>query len=300
MLQDTPTRLLEQGEPVPEGWQPLVNLQLPDGTMSTARAEAISKSPRTPAEIESHIRVNVKRPLPRLLGRAPMHGRTMVLCAYGPSLRETWRSAVAEQGDLWTVSGAHAFLLERGVEPAFHTDVDPRPHKAHFLDGPTDIRTRYYLPSRCSPETFARVEGKDVTLYHIKCKNEKEVIDVVEPGAFLVPSAITAGLVALQLGLVLGYRKFLIYGMDGSADPRNTSLKHSGAHPNVTEGFESLVEIEGRGFATNMLMLLAVDDFFAIATQWEPGTFEFRGDGMLPWIARVSLRQHTVESVNGS
>lgn len=276
---------------VEEAPQPFVSLVMPDGRVSYAQAEAISKTPKTPEEVAGHIITNLARPLPRLTARVPAHTRPMILCGYGPSLRETWRAAVAEDGDLWTVSGAHALLLSKGVQPMFHTDVDPRPHKAHFLDGPADTRTRYYLPSRCAPEMFDRVAGKDVTMYHIKCKDEKAVILAREPGALIIPSAITAGLVALQLGIVLGYRKFIIYGMDGSADPRDEQ-KHGGDHPNKAEPFNSLVEVEGRQFATNMLMLLAVNDFFSIATDWEVGTFEFRGDGLLPWTEKVSRRQH--------
>lgn len=293
MDQSTPTRLVEQGDPIPDGWQPLINLQLPDGRRSTARAEAISCPPRTQAEIEASIRTNMARGLPVLTGRGAMRSEAMVLCCYGPSFRDTWRAAVAEKGDLWAVSGAHSFLLERGVEPAYYTDVDPRPDKVCYLDAPPGTRTRYFLPSRCHPSFFEKCAGRDVTMYHVKCKQEKEVILSLTPEAFIVPSAITSGLTAIQLGLVLGYRKFYIYGMDGSADPTNIARKHAAAHPNVTEPFDSLVEIEGRQFATNMLMLLAVDDYFAIASQWEVGTFEFRGDGMLPWIERVARGEHT-------
>lgn len=299
MLNSTPTKLIEPGQPIPEGWQPLVNLQMPDGRSSTARAEAVSMPPRTPAEIEASIRANMARGLPVLRARAPLKQQPMILCCYGPSFRDTWRSAVAEKGDLWAVSGAHRFLLDKGVEPQFFTDVDPRPDKVCFLDAPPGVRTKYYLPSRCHPSFFDKVAGRDVTMYHVKCKQEKDVIWSVDPGVFVVPSAITSGLTAVQLGLVLGYRKFLIYGMDGSTLTSGVESKHAGEHPNKTEAYDSIVEIEGRMFATNMLMLLAVEDFFAIASEWEVGTFEFRGDGMLPWIERTARRQHTLTEAPG-
>jgi hypothetical protein len=116
------------------------------------------------------------------------------------------------------------------------------------------------------------------------------VIHECEDDAYVIPSAITAGLCALQLGLVLGYRSFDIFGMDGSASDKGE--KYPGAHPNPNEPFNCLVEIHGRMFSTNMLMLLALEDYFAIATQWPTGTFRFHGDGMLPWVERVARRAH--------
>ena len=289
MLQDT--RLHQRSEPIPEGWKPLIDFVLPDGQHTTTYKAAEGRGARPADQIYDSIRANCARGLPELSARVSPHARRMVLCCYGPSLRHTWRLAAAEHGDLWTVSGAHHFMLSKGVRPAFHTDVDPRDHKACFVEQPTCDTTHFYAPSRVSPLYLDHLLERNATLYHIKCKQEADVVRACLPDAYLVPSAITAGLCAVQLGLVLGYREFSIYGMDGSASPRDGE-KYLGPHPNEKEPFNSLVEIEGRKFATNMLMLLALDDYFAIASDWPMGTFTFHGDGMMQWVEKVARRAH--------
>lgn len=285
------TRLLPPEAPIPDGWKPLVDFIMPDGEHKDVHAVVKGFGARVPDEIYASIRTNMARGLPALPGRAPAHSRAMVLCCYGPSLADTWRLAAATPGDLWTVSGAHHFMLGKGVKPAFHTDVDPRDHKAKFVEAPTCDSTHFYIPSRASPRYFDNLRDRNVTLYHLRCKDEVSTITAIDPKAYICRSAITAGLCAVMLGTILGYREFHLFGMDGCA---TDGRKYLGEHPNAAEPFDCLVEIHGRTFATNMLMLLALNDFFAIATQWPMGSFHFYGDGMLAWaekMARTPLEQ---------
>jgi hypothetical protein len=177
-------------------------------------------------------------------------------------------------------------MLSKGVEPEFHSDVDPRDHKACFVEPPTCTNTHFYIPSRASPRYFDNLRDRRVTMFHVKCKDEVRVIKEIDPAAYICRSAITAGLCTAQLLLTLGYRRIEVFGMDGSADA--AGRKYLADHPNQNEPFSSLVEIHGRIFATNMLMLLAIDDFFAIATEWPMGTFRFHGDGMMQWVERIA------------
>ena len=247
--------------------------------------------PRTDEQIADSIRANSARGL-RVLGEAyPPHDRLAVVVCYGPSLTYTWEGIRDEGGDIWTTSGAHAFLVTRGIHVFGHTDVDPRPHKARVLTA-LDFRTHFYIPSRVHPDYMARmVLVQNKTLYHVGVPAEERVLEEVAPGRPRVPCAITAGLCLVQLLLHLGYRRFVIYGMDGSA-PEGTA-KHAGDHPNKAEPFDSEVEIGGRCFHTNMLMLNALEDFFAIATQYPMGTFQFRGWGMIPWAEECSRKGGT-------
>lgn len=274
-------RVLPRNEPIPEGWKPMVSLVTPEGEVSTPHRLQIPGKAREASEIHDAIRANMARGLPEVEGRESFHDRTMVLACFGPSLRDNWRMLAAERGDLWATSGAYAFLMERGIEPYAYTHVDPREWKSQMLTRLCP-RTRHFLPSRSPTSSFDRLAGTDLTMYHLRCKQEADVILETNPKAFFVPTAITSGLCALQLGLVLGYRQFVIYGMDGSAGPDQT--KHAAQHPNKKEPFDSVVEVNGRQFCTNMLMLLQVEDYFAIAMQHPVGTFQFRGDGMMQWI----------------
>jgi hypothetical protein len=50
-----------------------------------------------------------------------------------------------------TCSGAHKFLIDRGIVPTHHIDVDPRPHKVHLIGKP-DERVEYLIASTCHPD----------------------------------------------------------------------------------------------------------------------------------------------------
>lgn len=308
------SQIIPHGQPVPEGWKPLVNLQMPDGRMTTSRTEAQSQRPVPDDEVERNIRVNTARGLKPLDGigglgpdqpMLPNNGRVMALAGYGPSLNETWENlrTLPPHVDLWTTSGAYNFLTDRGIVPAYHTDVDPREHKTWLLRD-VDPRTVFYLPSRANPGFFTKVPADQTILYHLDVKEERNIIWEVAPEAGVVPPAITAGLCAVRLGLVLGYRTFVIFGMDGSyrwEEGEPVPEMHAGGHPNGGEGFSKVavkhpVTGEERYFVTSMLHLLAVDDYFVIAQPYPVGTFRFVGDGLLPWVEQCAREGYSAST----
>jgi uncharacterized Rossmann fold enzyme len=71
--------------------------------------------------------------LPLLKKKGKFNDRRMTIACYGPSLEDTWRQL---KHPIMTVSGAHDYLVERGVIPDFHVDCDPRAHKAEMLRKP--------------------------------------------------------------------------------------------------------------------------------------------------------------------
>src|SRR5262245_46553503 len=66
------------------------------------------------------------RKLPRLERKAIDEHATLNIAAYGPSLHHTWREL---RHPIMSMSGATKFLIERGITPDYHIDVDPRPNK---------------------------------------------------------------------------------------------------------------------------------------------------------------------------
>ena len=66
-----------------------------------------------------------------------------IVC-FGPSLNETWEK-VRDFKYIFSCSGSHKFLLERGIVPTWHVEVDPRQHKVALLGPPHPDVT--YLPS---------------------------------------------------------------------------------------------------------------------------------------------------------
>ena len=58
--------------------------------------------------------------------------RRVAVVGFGPSLVRTWER-LREFEYIWTTSGAHDFLVKRGIVPKWHTDVNWRPHKAGLI-----------------------------------------------------------------------------------------------------------------------------------------------------------------------
>lgn len=258
-----------EGQPIPKGKPPLTIV------------------PACPADYRiANIRASTELGLP-IAAQEDFHTRTAVIVAYGPSLLDTWEELKVPfdvPADIFTVSGAHSFLVQRGIRPYAHTDIDPRPHKAEML---TDIcpTTRFYLGSRCHMAMFDRLKGYDIRMYHTgRQEQEMHAIREIYPGAKIISPAAMIGMQCVNLCFFLGYRKFILYGMDccllGDAH-------HAGFHPNPdTQTLQ--VEVAGRDFITTYSMICSMVDFFNIAIDHPVGTFKLRGDGMLQWAEKTS------------
>jgi len=107
---------------------------------------------------------NIKRIPGRVQPHKDRDDRIAVVC-YGPSLEETWPQ-LREFDKIITVSGAHKFLIDRGIIPTWHAEVDPRPHKADLIGQPHK-EVEYLAASVCHSAVFDLLEGHNVKLWHI-------------------------------------------------------------------------------------------------------------------------------------
>lgn len=266
-----------------------------DGTQRPV-TDYISGLAGATAERASNIQNAVARGLRVVEWEAP-HDRRFVLACYGPSLADTWPS-IARGGDLWTVSGANTYLFKRGMAALGHVEIDPRPHKADVLVGASPFTT-YHIASRCAPQMFDAAPGP-VRLFHLGVPDDEQFL----PPARRVPTAVVCGLCALQLGYFLGYRDFDVHGMDcsyrtaadlaicalGQELPSciyDTFQSHASSHPTGRREAQC-VEVGGRRFLTDPLMLSAASDFFAVLAMMPGARVTLNGDGLLPTIERLA------------
>lgn len=184
-------------------------------------------------ERNAHTRVNVLKTPKRIPDHpVPAHaGQALIVC-YGPSLRSSW-SALAQQRKasgtvLVSVSGAHDFLRQRRITPDLHVECDPRPHKRAML-AKLARETKYLMASCCHPEVIDHVAGHDLTLWHLYNGPESYDIRAIksEEAGALIPGGGSVGLRTITLLYFLGYRNFVIHGMDCSFDG---AAQHAGAH----------------------------------------------------------------------
>ena len=101
-----------------------------------------------------------------------------IVC-YGPSLNDTWKQ-VQDFQYIFSCSGSHKFLLERGIVPTWHVEVDPRVHKVELL-GPPHPGVEYLVASTCHPQYFDHLKGFKVTLWHV-FDNAEDGLRTLPPG----------------------------------------------------------------------------------------------------------------------
>ena len=82
---------------------------------------------------ERHDQMEKSLHLPLLKKRDKFNDRWVSIVCYGPSLLDTWKTI---KRPMVTVSGAHDFLVDKGITPDWHIDCDPREHKAKMLKKP--------------------------------------------------------------------------------------------------------------------------------------------------------------------
>lgn len=198
----------------------------------------------------------IARPLPRLQRQQIDDARTLSIACYGPSLRDTWREL---RQPILSMSGATKWLAEHGVIPDFHIDMDPRAHKV-MTSLPPVPGVKYLVASVCVPEYFDALEaaGSEVILWHTVSSNWEQDLKWVaehDPGQLVVSSGSTIGLGAIQLGGILGFRRFEIHGMDGSfaGDDR-----HAGPHAGKKQPPTFTWDAGGVTYRTSQIMANAV------------------------------------------
>lgn len=240
-----------------------------------------------------NIRKNIARGLPHVAPDSAERGsNVMKLVCYGPSLSETWEDVKVGEGDIWTVSGANRYLYRRGIQPQFHLAADPREHQAELFTGvcPT---TTYLVASRCHRRTFDELSDKRVLLFHVFSEDERETLDDVAQNEYRVPPAWTIGNTALNIGMLLGYTKFLIYGMDGSFS--DDGRQHADDHPNEDPIAITYTVDGGRRFLSSPGHLVAAECFIKLMVHQPYGTFEFIGDGLIPWTYKQYTKDYRKE-----
>jgi uncharacterized Rossmann fold enzyme len=167
---------------------------------------------------KSQMRAAMARNLPKFIPADDV----CAIVGYGPSLLYTYTDI---RGAVCTTSGAHDFLINKGVIPHYHVECDPRAHKASMFT--PDHRVTYLIASCCHPDVFAKLEGFNVRVWHCEESWTMEFLREVAPKDAAIGGGGNAGLRALQLCGAMGFRKFALHGFDCSIA---NGARHAGAH----------------------------------------------------------------------
>ena len=214
--------------------------------------------------------------LPLLKKKGKFNDRRMSIVCYGPSLEDTWKQI---RRPMMTVSGAHDFMVDRGIVPDFHVDCDPRAHKAQMLKKPQK-ETKYLMASVCHPDFWAVLKGQNVKVWHLVNGDDLETVAWVaqhhpEGMESLIGGGSSVGMRAMNVSAALGFRRFDIYGMDCSF----TKNRHAGAHTGK-EQTKILVRVGLRTFQTTQQMLHAAIEMEKFL-ETQDAEVVFYGDGLM-------------------
>lgn len=236
-------------------------------------------------------KANIVKVKKRLINVPEEHDRTALIVCYGPSLNDTWTDIIGhlkfKGGDVFSVSGAHDFLLRRNIIPKYHVECDPRPHKADNLNRPAQ-GVEYLIASCCHPNLVDKLLPYDVTLWHMANGEESfRTIDELEPDQFMVHGGGNAGLRSIAVAYVMGYRDFVIYGMDCSF---KGDREWAGPHVGKKKNNRIEVVCDGQKFQTSSVMVSYARHFVSTVEHAPGATFTLVGDGLLQTMIREGNR----------
>jgi hypothetical protein len=162
--------------------------------------------------------------------RRPPREEPIAVVGFGPSLKKTWE-AIRDFKYVITSSGAHKFLIEKGIIPTWHVEVDPRAHKVELL-GPPHPDVIYVPASTCHPAYFGHLlkAGARVDLWHV-FSTEEEACRVLPQDEWAILGGADVGLRAAALARFFGFVNHHYFGMDGCAEDATTT--HASPHPNA-------------------------------------------------------------------
>lgn len=226
------------------------------------------------------------------LQTVPDHdGRIAIVC-YGPSLEETWQE-VRHYDKIITCSGAHKFLIDRGIVPTWHAEVDPRPHKADLISIPhKDVQ--YLVASVCHKAVFDLLEGFNVKLWHVFSHESDRKVPMAFPrGEWCITGGSNVGLRCMVLARFMGFRRMTLFGMDYSFKIDGT--QHAGWHPKEIP-YVHAVQVGEEFYYTNPAMHKYAQEFFNEITQLGDIELEVVGKGLLQAQIRERMNAGTLRT----
>lgn len=212
--------------------------------------------------------------------------RVAVVC-FGPSLVDTWEELRGYRYII-TCSGAHRFLIERGIIPTWHVAVDPRVHQVALLDTPhPDVE--YLFASVVHPSLLDHMEKHGllhkVKLWHVHSHEarRKGVIQIAARGEWALTGGLNAGMRSIVIARFLGFRGIDVFAMDSSF--REDGTQHAGWHCDETKRIHA-VEVGGRTYFTSGPMHHYAQRFIKEINKVGQVDVKVKGEGLLQAIVR--------------
>lgn len=186
------------------------------------------------------------------------------------------------------INHAHDYLIDHGIIPTFFLTLDPRPRANHHLQRVSD-ETIYLLASRCHPEMFDRLKDQRVLVWHAYADQDDSESIWQSRNTMVIGGGTTSGVRAIAVAYIMGFRKFVLYGMDSCLAPDGMTKRFNGDKSGITQtvrvgeyrGETEWCDPNARTFICNYAMAQQGKDFHQCYTDMPDASFEVKGDGLL-------------------
>lgn len=254
------------------------------------------------ATIAAHIAHAIRQQHPQLRPQAACYDR-VALVGGGPSLADTEGELVAlirDGAKLVTVNGAYHWALAHNLTPRTQIVMDARASNARFVDPPVP-QCNYLLASQCHPDVWARVRDRErVMVFHAVNREESHaaLLDAYYGKHWqTVNGGTTAAHRALFALVLLGYRRFDLFGVDCCIRPDGTHHAYAQAENDADTPFAVTVAPSAAPEQTSVWhasawMLKALEDWLKVFRVQAAGPRQFvlhvHGDGLLAHCLKTS------------
>lgn len=233
---------------------------------------------------DAQMRESIDR-IPGRIQPGPITQEPIAIVCFGPSLNDTWEE-IKKFKYVFSCSGSHKFLVDRGIIPTFHAEVDPRDHKIGLMGQP-QVGTQYLMASACHPKVFDHLEGFDVKLWHIHSGDSTAMLPTMFPrGEYILTGGSNVGLRAMVLARFMGFVNQHIFGMDCSMS--NEGKSHAEFHPKGSKGYY-LTDYEGVEYKVTQPLVEYSRQFFHELKQMPEVKATLYGKGLVQHMAEKKL-----------
>lgn len=189
-----------------------------------------SKCIYTPEQLKEQILANIKLNLVEFQQAIIPNNGDFCMVGSGTSIEDNLQAIkdCHDQGmPIIAIKGAHDWLIERGIIPDVCIMLDPQPkiincikHRGQWPK--THKGCIYMIASQCSPEIFEALKSQRVVIWHALSNiGEAKIL----PGRMLVGGGTTTGLRAFNIGYLMGFRRFRMFGFDSCLKDKESMIK---------------------------------------------------------------------------
>ena len=189
-----------------------------------------SKCIYTPEQLTEQILINVKRNLVEFQQSIIPNNGDFCMVGSGVSVMDNIHAIkdCQDQGmPIIAIKGAHDWLIENGIIPDICIMLDPQPKISNCIKhrGQWPVSHKgciYMIASQCSPEIFEVLKDQRVVIWHALSNiGEAKLV----PGRMLVGGGTTTGLRAFNIGFLMGFRRFRMFGFDSCLKDKKSMIK---------------------------------------------------------------------------